>query len=87
MDFLEELIEDRIIAHPAQSPDPNILEDLWSYLDRKVKASKVKTINGLKRKLTMEWEAMAWSEIRQSVHSMRSRLVECEELEGARTHY
>jgi len=87
MNFLQELVGDRIIAHPAQSPDLNILEDLWSYLDRKIKASKVKTINGLKRKLTMEWETMSWEVIRQSVRAMRARLVECEKLQGARTHY
>ena len=34
--------EDRIIPHPPQSPDFNVLEDMWSYLDRKVKAAKLK---------------------------------------------
>ena len=50
MSELQELVDDRIIGHPAQSPDLNIMEDLWSYLDRKAKAAKIKTLQGLKRK-------------------------------------
>ena len=44
MSELQELVDDRIIGHPAQSPDLNIMEDLWSYLDRKAKAAKIKTV-------------------------------------------
>ena len=87
MKLLEELVDDRIIEHPAQSPDLNIMEDIWSHLDRKVKAAKVKTIPGLKRRLTQEWESMPWSLIRRSVASMPTRLAECEELQGGRTQY
>ena len=42
MEVLAEFVEDRIIPHPPQSPDFNVLEDIWSYLDRKVKAAKIK---------------------------------------------
>jgi len=87
MKVLGELVDDRIIEHPAQSPDLNVMEDVWSYLDRKVKAAKIKSIQGLKQKLTREWEKLPWSEIRKSVKSMPSRLAECVELEGGRTHY
>jgi len=87
MSELQELVDDRIIEHPAQSPDLNIMEDLWSYLDRKVKAANIKTLVGLKRKLTVEWQKLPWSYIRKSVQSMRARLAECEKLQGGRTHY
>lgn len=87
MSELQDLVDDRIIGHPAQSPDLNIMEDLWSHLDRKAKAAKIKTLVGLKRKLTMEWEKLPWSYIRKSVQSMRARLVECEERQGGRTDY
>ena len=50
-------------------------------------AANIKTIQGLKQKLTLEWEKLPWSYIRTSVRSMKARLVECVELEGGRTHY
>ena len=87
MQFLEGAVGDRIIPHPAYSPDLNVMEDLWSYLDRKVKAARIRTIQGLKRKLTQEWEDMGWHEIRLSVESMPKRLQECIKLQGARTQY
>jgi len=87
MELLQEIVNNRRIDHPAQSPDLNIMEDLWSYLDRKVKAANIKTIQGLKRKITSEWEKLPWSYIRNSVGTMPARLAECVKLEGARTHY
>jgi transposase len=87
MATLETLVSDRIIDHPPESPDLNIMEDLWAYLDHKVKAAKVKTIQGLKLKLTREWEDMDWKEIRASVGSLPARLTECRNAQGGRTHY
>ena len=81
MSELQELVDDLIIGHPAQSPDLNIMEDLWSYLDRKAKAAKIKTLQGLKRKLTMEWQKLPWSYIRTSVQSMQTRLRNCKAAE------
>ena len=87
MRLLRETLGDRIIPHPAYSPDLNIMEDLWSYLNRRVQACKVATIQGLKRTLTKEWNNMSWHEIRISVDSMPRRLEECINVQGARTHY
>ena len=49
MKTLEDLVGDRLIKHPAKSPDLNPMEDMWSYLDRRVKGEKPKTISSLKR--------------------------------------
>ena len=87
MRFLKRRVRDRLISHPAQSPDLNVLEDIWSYLDRKIKEADVKTVDALKRRLKKEWFAMPWEEIRNSVESMPARLLECDQLQGARTHY
>ena len=87
MEVLAEFVEDRIIPHPPQSPDFNVLEDRWSYLDRKAKTAEIKTISGLKSKLTQLWDEMDWNIIRRPVNSMGARLAECEKLQGARTHY
>ena len=73
--------------HPAKSPDLNPIEDMWSYLDRKVKESKITTITSLKRKLNKEWNNLPWTEIRKSVDSMRRRLRSCEECGGNRLDY
>ena len=78
---------DRIIHHPPYSPDLNIMEDLWSHLNRQVQACKITTMTGLKRKLTMEWEELSWYTIRASVLSMPTRLRECIRVQGARTQY
>ena len=87
MRLLEEKVGDRIINHPPYSPDLNICEDLWSYLNRKVLEAKVTTIVGLKRKVTLEWNAISWDSIRASVLSMPARLQECIQVQGARTQY
>lgn len=85
--LLNELIGERIIRHPSYSPDLNPMENLWSYLDRKVKNANVKTLAGLKKTLSREWKAMPWAEIRKSVDSMPDRLQECIALNGGRTSY
>ena len=51
MKLLEEITQGRMYKHPPNSPDLNVMEDAWSYLDRCVKESRVKTISGLKQKL------------------------------------
>ena len=87
MEELKKLVGTRLIPHPVNSPDLNAFEDMWSYLDRKVKAARIKSISGLKRFLTKEWENIPWSEMRKSVDSMPRRLQECIERQGGRTHY
>ena len=69
MEILGEFVDDRNIEHPAQSPDLDIMGDLWPYLDLKVRTAKIKSIEGLQRKLAQEWEKLPWSYIRNSVKS------------------
>jgi transposase len=87
MEELKKLVGNRWIKHPAMSPDLNPIEDVWSYLERKLKDKNIKTIAGLKRFLIKEWDQMEWSEIRKSINSMPRRLEECMELKGKRTNY
>ena len=49
METVREMVEERMIEHPAKSPDLNVIEDMWSYLDRKVRAERITDIKKLKR--------------------------------------
>lgn len=87
MRLLKELTGGRMIQHPPNSPDFNVMEDVWSYLNRHVQASKVTTIRGLKKKLKELWNSLSWAEFRPSVDSMPTRLRQCITRRGARTDY
>jgi transposase len=87
MTILSTLVGNRLVPHPAKSPDLNPIEDMWSYLDRKVKDAKITSIYQLKRFLKKEWRALPWSEIRKSVDSMDRRLHQCVESGGNRLPY
>ena len=57
MHLLEELIPERLVEHPSQSPDLNAIEDIWSYLKRQLEDAKITTIDGLKSRLRKEWKS------------------------------
>lgn len=81
------LVGNRFYALPPYSPDFNVIEDIWSYMDRVIRTSKVKTLKGLKQKLTKIWKEMDLDYVRRSVDSLPARLNECIALQGERTHY
>jgi uncharacterized protein (DUF2267 family) len=87
MVLLRELTGNRIYNHPPNSPDFNVMEDVWSYLDREVRGTKITTIRGLKQKLQQLWKDLPWTKFRPSVNSMRTRLQQCLDRQGARTDY
>ena len=87
MKLLRKLTGLRMYRHPPNSPDLNIIEDVWSYLDRLVRESKVTTIEGLKKKLTNLWNELPWTEFHPSIESMPHRLQQCLQRRGGRTDY
>jgi transposase len=87
MKLLRKKTRHRIYRHPPNTPDLNVMEDVWSYLDRHVRGSRVTTIRGLKKKLRDLWKNLSWDEFRPSVDSMPTRLQQCLKRRGARTDY
>jgi DNA-binding transcriptional regulator YhcF (GntR family) len=87
MGMIEEMVGDRWIKHPAKSPDLNPMENMWSYLDRKVKAAKPQTIKSLKRTLTQAWNDLTWKYVAKSTESMPRRLQQCIKEKGERLKY
>jgi len=51
MKLLQKLVPNRLCEVPAQSPDFNVIEDMWSYLDRLQKEKVIRSISQLKKKL------------------------------------
>ena len=88
MDLLEEKLPHRLIAHPPSSPDLNVLENLWAYLNQKVKQANITNLEQLKTKLRREWKNLPWDVIRSYVGSMPARVREkVIKLKGGRTQY
>ena len=87
MELVRNLTRNRFYKHPPCSPDFNVMEDVWAYLDRKVRESRVTTIKGLKLKLTELWNSISWDQFRVNVESMPARLQQCLDREGGRTDY
>jgi transposase len=87
MKKIEEMVGDHYIEHPAKSPDLNPMEDMWSYLDRKVKQARCKTMKSLKRTLTQAWSNLDWKYVAKSVNSMDRRLQQCIDVGGRRLKY
>jgi hypothetical protein len=87
METVEDLVGDHWIKHPAKSPDLNPMENMWSYLDRKVKEAQPKTIKSLKRTLTQAWNALTWTYVAKSTRSMSRRLQKGIECGGQRINY
>jgi transposase len=86
-EYLDDIAPDRIRDFPALSPDFNIIEDIWSQMDDKIKHWNIKSIPQLKKKLRKAWAEIEWKTVRKSVKSIPNRLKSCIEKQGQRTEY
>lgn len=88
IELLDRIAPDRIQNHPPQSPDLNMIEDIWSHMDREIrKIKKIKDLKDLESKLRDIWNEIPLETIRASVASLPRRLTECLTLRGERTSY
>jgi hypothetical protein len=72
---------------PANSPDLNPIENLWSILQQKVDAKKPQTKNELIQVVFEEWNNIEISTSRKLVESFPKRLQSCVDSEGKSTKY
>jgi transposase len=76
-----------VVHPPAQSPDLNIIENLWDELDRRVHATPVSSRVQLEARLREEWSKMDVEYIQKLVASMPNRLKLVLDNKGYPTRY
>ena len=78
----------KVLPWPAVSPDMNLIEHIWDYLGRKVRArGNVHNLRDLENALIQEWNNITNAVIRRYVRSMRGRLGACINSRGGHTRY
>lgn len=76
-----------VIKTPAQSPDLNVIENLWLTLKNKVNIAPIANKNELRIKITEAWNAISPEYITKLVESMPRRLQAVIENQGGPTKY
>lgn len=67
---------------PAQSPDLNIIENVWKMLEDRIKARRPRTLAGLWRVAREEWDSIDQQSIKKCVESLPKRMELIEERGG-----
>lgn len=76
-----------LMLPPAQSPDLNVIENLWSILDQHVRQQQISNRNDLIRALKEEWAKITPETTRKLVDSMQTRLKAVIEQKGGHTRF
>jgi len=77
----------RSLRWPSRSPDLNPIENLWSFLSRKVKESAPINMIQLRQVLVQQWANIPQLYINRLILSMRNRIGEVIRNRGGHTHY
>ena len=83
--FAEKQLE--VLAWPANSPDLNVIENLWAIVKRKIRVRKPTTLDQLKQNIASAWEAVSAETCDKLVKSMPRRLQAVIQAKGAATKY
>ena len=77
------------IPWPAMSPDMNLLEHVWDFIDRKSnqRNPKCQTIDELRTAILQEWQQFPQERLRRLVRSMTRRVTELQNKRGGYTRY
>lgn len=77
----------RVIKTPPQSPDLNIIENLWQKLETEIRKHDISSKNDLKMVLLEEWEKISPEYTKTLVESIPNRLKSVIRQKGYRTKY
>ncbi|XP_039969441.1 uncharacterized protein LOC120781305 [Bactrocera tryoni] len=76
-----------VMKPPAQSPDLNVIENLWSILDTNIRKRQISNKNDLKVALMEEWAKIPPETTKKLVESMPKRLKMVIDEKGGHTKY
>ncbi len=77
----------KVIETPPQSPDCNPIENLWEYLDKKVREHSISSKTELRRILEEEWYKIPVQYLQKLVSSVPRRLHAVYKAKGMHTKY
>ncbi|KAH8270914.1 hypothetical protein KR026_004632 [Drosophila bipectinata] len=76
-----------VVKTPAQSPDLNVIENLWEILDQAIRKRTISNRNELKIALLEEWRKIPVETTKKLVESMGNRLKAVKKQKGGPTKY
>lgn len=76
-----------IVQTPAQSPDLNVIENLWHKLELEIRKHPISSAESLKSALQTEWQKISPEYTKKLVSSMKSRLEAVLKQKGNHTKY
>lgn len=76
-----------VVNPPAQSPDLNVIENLWAILDLAIRKRSISNRNELKTALLEEWAKIPKETTEKLVSSMENRLKDVIKQKGGHTKY
>lgn len=85
--FLKQNKVETISPWPAQSPDLNVIENVWSLIKRRIDLTTVSTTEEIFEIVKKEWEAIPQSTIQKLIESMQRRIEAVISAKGGNTKY
>ena len=82
-----DLADLHVMKPPAQSPDMNVIENMWAILDANIRKRTISNKSDLKTALVEEWAKITPQVTQKLVDSMPKRLKMVVDQKGGHTKY